>query len=366
MGIDWITKVGIQIPIIQAGMAGGPTTPQLVASVSNAGGLGTLGAGYMKPGDLRDAIRQTKLQTEKPFAVNLFIPEKNNRSIHQEHGQQMEKALQKIRLRLGLAEQTQTQWPQSQESLFEQQMEVVINEEVPVFSFTFGRLSQEWINLCKQAGIYMIGTATSVHEAEQLEKSGVDAVVAQGYEAGGHRGTFDHAVEEACIGSMALLPQVVDAVQIPVIAAGGLMDGRGVAAAFLLGAQAVQMGTAFLTCYESGAHPAYQEKLLQAEETDTRLTKIYSGKSARGLITAMMNELADLEDATLPYPIQNEWTRDIRNRAAQIGNVDYMSLWAGQGIRLQRRRHAAELVSETWQDALHRLDDWGKIARSFL
>jgi nitronate monooxygenase len=189
----------------------------------------------------------------------------------------------------------------------------------------------------------VMGTATTVAEAVALERAGVDAVVAQGAEAGGHRGTFVGPAETSLIGTMALVPQVVDAVTVPVVASGGIMDGRGIAAALALGASAVQMGTAFLTCEEAGVPPAYKEALLAADETDTALTRAFSGRMARGVRNRFLTEMADHDP--LPFPIQNALTRPMRAAAAAAGEADYLSLWAGQGVPMARQQSAADLMA---------------------
>jgi nitronate monooxygenase len=188
-----------------------------------------------------------------------------------------------------------------------------------------------------------------VEEALALERAGVDAVVVQGSEAGGHRGTFSGDFQAGMVGLVALVPQVADAVRVPVIASGGIMDGRGIAAALALGAAAVQMGTAFLTCDEAGVPEAYKRAILGAREHETRLTRAFSGRPARGIVNRFMTEVerpdADLDRAVLPFPLQNALTRPLRTAAARAGRAELLSLWAGQGLRLARRQPAAELVA---------------------
>jgi nitronate monooxygenase len=193
----------------------------------------------------------------------------------------------------------------------------------------------------------LIGTATTVEEALALEQGGVDAIVTQGSEAGGHRSTFSGPFDTGMVGILALVPQVVDAVTVPVIASGGIMDGRGIAAALALGASAVQMGTAFLTCDEAGIPNTYKDAILRAREQETRLTRAFSGRPARGIVNRFMTEIerADAPAAILPFPLQNALTRPLRNAAARQGRVDYLSLWAGQGVRLARRQPAATLIA---------------------
>lgn len=339
-------KLKIRYPIFQAPMAGGPTTPELIAAVSNAGGLGNLGAGYLAPEQLRTAIQEIRKQTDRPFGVNLFVPEEPTES--EETITRMTDFLNFYREELGITKNPLIQ--KSSES-FEEQVQVLLDEKVPVCSFTFGIPPQDVIRAMKQNGTVVIGTATTVEEAKRWEAAGADVVVAQGSEAGGHRGTFLKSVSQSLIGTMALVPQIVDHVSIPVIASGGIMDGRGLVASLVLGASAVQMGTAFLACPESGAHAAYKQKILLETEDATGITSAYSGKAARGIQTAFMNDMEHYTGDIPGYPIQNAMTRDIRQAAAKANNPEYMSLWAGQGLRLASDRTAAEIVEQTIKQA---------------
>ncbi|MFC0216370.1 NAD(P)H-dependent flavin oxidoreductase [Paenibacillus chartarius] len=336
-----VTKqLKITYPIIQAGMAGGSTTPALVAAVSNAGGLGTLGAGYMTPEEIRLAIRQIRELTDRPFAVNLFMDQPYEASTDQIA--QVQHWMKPFRDELGI-DVPQTPITKYAENA-DEQTNVVLEEGVPVFSFTFGCLSKPWAARFREAGTVLIGTATTVREAELLEENGVDMVIAQGSEAGGHRGTFTVSHEQALIGTMALVPQIVDAVRIPVIAAGGIMDGRGILAARMLGASAVSLGTAFLTAEESGIHPAYKEKLLQSKDGETVITSAFSGKPARGLKNRFIAEMAAHQHHVPDYPVQNALTRDIRQAAAKQNRTEFMSMWAGQGAPMSNRLPAEQIM----------------------
>jgi nitronate monooxygenase len=234
---------------------------------------------------------------------------------------------------------------------------VVLEERVPVFSFTFGALEGPHVSALKEAGSIVIGTATTVREGLALEESGVDAVVGQGSEAGGHRGTFIGDFEDALVGTMALVPQLADSASIPVVAAGGIMNGRGLAAALVLGAEGAQMGTAFLPCPESGIHPKYKEAVLRAESEETALTRAFSGKPARGIRNRFLTEMEGTEVPS--YPVQNAYTRDIRAAAAKEDRIEFMSLWAGQASRLGRAVPAAELVEGVAQEAASKLEAFG-------
>lgn len=351
---DLTRSLKIRYPIFQAPMAGGVSTPELVAAVSNAGGLGNLGGGYLTSEQLRNEIRKIKQQTDRPFGVNLFVPEPSEES--EESICQMTDYLNKYRIELGTAQNPAIM--KFSES-FEEQIQVLLEEHVPVFSFTFGIPSQDVIQTMKQHGIFVIGTATTVAEAKQLEAAGADAIVAQGSEAGGHRGTFMKDPSHALIGTMAIVPQIVDHVSIPVIAAGGIMDGRGLAASLILGAAAVQMGTAFLACPESGAHETYKQKILSSNEDSTEITRVYSGKASRGIQTKFMIDMRQYPGNIPAYPIQNALTRDIRQAAAKANNPEYMSLWAGQGLRLAGAQPAASIVKRT-------IDQASVLVRKFL
>ncbi|MFY0544981.1 NAD(P)H-dependent flavin oxidoreductase [Brevibacillus sp. H7] len=333
-------RLQIDYPIIQAGMAGGATSPQLVAAVSRAGGLGTLGAGYMTAEQIRTAIREIRRLTDRPFGVNLFLPEPYE---VEQPNQDVARVLNEIRNELGLAPDPEvTRFAEP----FEEQMAAVLEERVPVFSSTFGILEAEWVAELKRQGSVVIGTATTVREAKALEESGVDMVVAQGSEAGGHRGSFLPDAASNLIGTMALVPQVADAVNLPVIAAGGIMDGRGIAAALALGASAVQLGTAFLTCEESAAHVRHKHAILDSADESTVITRVFSGKPARGIRNAFMDALAPYEQDVPVYPVQNALTRDIRQAAAKQQRSDYLSMWAGQASPLSRAISAEELIQQ--------------------
>ncbi|WP_367307144.1 NAD(P)H-dependent flavin oxidoreductase [Alicyclobacillus acidocaldarius] len=345
----WLEALGVRHPIFAAPMAGGPSTPELVAAVSDAGGLGFLGVGYLSPEDTRATIRRVRALTDAPFGVNVFIPEEPKGDAR--HAV--------IAMKTWLREWVDDpavaaeidaidpRFPTFAE--FEAQMNVILEERVPVLSFTFGCPEADTIGRWKESGACVIGTATTPEEAVALERAGCDAVVAQGYEAGGHRGSFLPIDETRRIGTMALVPQVVDRVRIPVIAAGGIMDGRGIVACLALGAVAVQMGTSFLVTDESGAHPAYKRAVMEWRDRGTALTRSFSGRHARGIRNAFI-EAVDREEMDIPpYPLQNTLTQPIRRRAAAEGDAERMSLWAGQGYPMAKSMPAAERVRELVQ-----------------
>jgi nitronate monooxygenase len=320
----------------------------LAVAASEAGALGFLAGAYLAPDQIRDESRQLKARTSRPFGNNLFVSQPPPEVPANPQGALNHLAA--FHAELGLPPPT---IPTSPPDRFDEQLAAVLDGGAPVFSFTFGIPSPAAMQDIQARGVYIIGTATTVDEAIALERAGVDAVVAQGSEAGAHRGTFAAPFEAAMIGTIALVPQIVDAVKIPVIASGGIMDGRGIAAALALGASAVQMGTAFLTCDEAGIADAYKEVILKAHEQDTRVTRAFSGRPARGIVNRVMEELdaAAKPGAILPYPLQNMLTRPMRNAASRQQRAEYLSLWAGQGVRLARRQSVqaliARLVEET-------------------
>jgi nitronate monooxygenase len=329
-------------PIIQAPMAGGGDTPDLVAAVSNAGGLGFIGGAYLTPQQVVEAARAIRAKTSRPFGINLFAPQPSADSIISSDA-----AIERLAgyyAELGLARPSQSETPSH---TFREQFIVALESGASAFSFTFGIFPADAIAAIRERGMVSMGTATTVDEAVALEKAGVDAVIAQGSEAGGHRGTFSGDFNAAMIGTISLVPQIVDAVSLPVIASGGIMDGRGIAAALVLGASAVQLGTAFLTCDEAGIPDAYKKAIQLAHEDQTRVTRCFSGRPARGIVNRFMSEMeaADTAETILPFPLQNALTRPLRSAAAQQGRAEFLSLWAGQGVRMARQEPAAKLVA---------------------
>jgi nitronate monooxygenase len=301
--------LGVRYPLLQAPMSGF-TTPELAAAVSNAGALGSLGAAWLSPDELRAAIRAVLQLTDAPFMVNLFA------------------------------------WPEPDAApdahpALDEQLAVVVEEQVPVFSFTFGIPD---FGDVKSAGATIVGTATTVAEARALEAAGVDIVVAQGWEAGGHRGTFESPPAEVEVGGLALVPQVVDAVSVPVLAAGGIMDGRGIAAALALGAGGASLGTAFLTTSEAATPPAFRRLLARTPADGTRVSRVFSGREARLVRTDAVEELVDAGRPPAPYPLQLDVTRPIHRAGLQADDPSRLFALAGQGAALVREAPAADLV----------------------
>lgn len=327
----------LTVPIIAGPMAGGPSTPALAAAVSRAGGLGFLGEGYATPQRIRDDIRAVKAATDRPFGVNLFVPVPID--IDRRQIEAAIALLAPYRREFGLPAQTV---PASFTQDYDQQVAVVLEEQVPVFTTTFGLPGAHLVEALRRGGTAVGATATTPEEAQAGADVGVDFIVAQGSEAGGHRGTFLTTSGDDLIGTAALVPQVVDATGLPVVAAGGLVDGRGIRAALALGASAAQLGTAFLLCPEAGTSDPYREAVRTATASDTLITRAFSGRRARGIV----NRFAlDLREADLPpYPVMNALTTEIRRACAASGDSSCLSLWAGQGVGLVRELPAEELV----------------------
>ncbi|WP_307892352.1 nitronate monooxygenase [Bacillus swezeyi] len=323
---EFMKLLSLSKPVIQAPMAGGPATPQLAAAVSNYGGLGSLASGYLTPETLKRQIEETKQLTSAQFQVNLFVPEKREKVSR--------KKIEDWQNKIPLSQSAELETDEEQDwNDFHEKIDIVLNSGVKVCSFTFGVPPVDAVKELKKRDCCLIGTAVSVDEAVLLEEKGMDIIVVQGSEAGGHRGAFLHTKGEDAVGLIALIPQAADHVSVPVIAAGGIYDKRGVAAAFALGAQGVQLGTAFLACMESGTSAVYKQKLIEAAETDTRLTRLFSGKPARGIVNQWMEDRRIDEDNALPYPLQNTLTKPMRKQAQLEGNPESMSLWCGQGVR---------------------------------
>jgi nitronate monooxygenase len=322
--VSFTELVGIEHPIVQAPMAGGPAPPRLVAAVCEAGALGSIGGAMLAPDALRDEIRAVRLLTGKPFAVNLFAPLPAP-ELDPERVAAVRSLLAPHRERLGLEDPGT---PPSRPWPFEDQLAVVVEEGVPVFSFTFGIAPLEGLG-----DAIVLGSATTAEEAAALERAGVHAVVAQGAEAGGHRGSFLASFDEGAVPLAELVPACVEACSLPIVAAGGLMDGRDIAAMLELGAAAGQLGSAFLFCEESGVPGSWLQAL---RDEETVITDAYTGRPARAARTPFLTELMGAEPAD--YPLQAALLADMRR---QDGYGFYMG---GTGASRGRSLPAAQLV----------------------
>jgi nitronate monooxygenase len=330
--------LGIKHPIIQAPMAGS-TTVQLVAAVSNAGGIGSMGYSETPSATIREDAQKIRKLTDKPFNLNFFAHDApaNKPEV-------IESARE--RLRPFYSEAGLSEIPQDVSkpllTFTEERLELLLDIKPPLVSFHFGLPGSEALESLKKAGCRILCSATTTAEAISLEQSGVDIVVAQGWEAGGHRGSFDVNHDDHGVGTMALVPQIVDAVNIPVVAAGGIADGRGIAAAFMLGASGVQMGTAFLSCPEDSISDVHLEAIRNARDDDTRLTKAFSGRPARARRNNFIESMA-AHRLTLPdFPTLYTLSDPLRQASDDI--LDYRFLLYGQAAALNREMPATELV----------------------
>jgi nitronate monooxygenase len=359
----------IQYPLIQAPMS--PlTTPELVANVSNTGGMGTIAGARMTGEQLKHEIQQVRLLTDKPFGVNLFIPppqsEISSQAIDSVRKQLKQLIIDKKLINCNIdIDSIQVKPPKD---LFPEQIEVILNEKISVLSFTFGYLSDNIIKNCQQLNIQLIGTATTAQEAVFLKEKGCDAVCLQGSEAGGHRGSFltndIETIEQSTIGLQSLLSQTtqfIDPTSYPLIAAGGIMDGYGLANAIISGASAIQIGTRFLTCNESTKLvPEAHRKLLLEAKNDinklrpTVLTRAYTGKPARGIQTAITDLFSiseNKETIILPWQIQSQLVLPLCKFAAETKQIDFMQLWAGQNYARCESQSAATIVNQIIEQA---------------
>jgi nitronate monooxygenase len=331
--------LGIRYPLIQAPMAG-VNTPELVAAVSNAGGLGSLGGASLGPDSFREQLAAVHELSDEPFAVNLFAPLDTPEAPEAVAGMLARLAPYRDALGLGPGEA-----PPHPEPPFEIQLEVLLERPPPVFSFTFGIPPEGALDSLRDAGTTLIGTATTTAEAAAIEAAGCHAVVAQGSEAGGHRGTFAVEFDAALVGSMALVPQVADRVDIPVIAAGGIMDGRGIAAALALGAGGAQLGTVFIGADEAAAPEAYVSSLERSADSDTTVTRAFSGRHARALRSAWVDEVEGSGEEIPPYPVPAMLLAELRPLGFERDQLDAVMRLAGQAAPMIRRGPAAELVA---------------------
>jgi nitronate monooxygenase len=339
-------RLGIDHAIIQAPMAGGWTTPALVAAVSEAGGLGTLAAGRITASDLRGQIAESRRRTRRPFGVNFVLAPAMSEASDDPRALEV---LRGIRSRLGLPEA-----PARGDEFVSvaEGVEIALEARVPVISVAMGSPAP-WSGRVRAAGALLVAAATTVADAQELERAGADVIVAQGAEAGGHRSLLTAEVPRPVplVGTMALVPAIVDAVRVPVVAAGGIMDGRGIVAALALGAVGVQLGTRFLLAAESGAPPSYRRRLLAAVETETAVTDAYSGRPARGLRNAFLDAFEQAGVRPLGWPRMGAAAMDIY-RVSQAADAEWTPLFAGQGVRLAHREQpAAEIVRDLVAEA---------------
>src|SRR5580692_4451759 len=328
------SRLGLQYPIIQ-GPLGGLSSQRLTATVSNYGGLGSFGAHGLKPEAIRKVIREIKGLTPKPFAMNLWVSMEDEGAFTSTE-EAFHRSLSPLAKHIESVGGARPSYLPYEPSRFEDQAQVLLDEGVFVFSFIYGIPSKQILDEFRRQGIVLIGTATTVDEAIALEQAGVDVIAASGFEAGGHRGSFLQPSEDSLTGTMALVPQIVDAASLPVVAAGGIGDARGIVAAFALGAEGVQMGTAFLACEESAASMLHRKAILSGQAKQTALTRGFTGRLARGIKNRLLDELKQKDTEILPYPLQRALVRHLSVPAEKAGRPELLPLWAGQSANLSR------------------------------
>lgn len=335
----------LPIPILQAPMVGA-STDDMALAVSEAGALGSIGAGAMGPEAIIAAIEQFRGRSAAPFGVNLFVvpPARPD-------GEAVAAAIERLAPWYSRVGAPLPEPPNDFAPDFEAQLAALIAAAPPIASFTFGVLEAAQVDALHRAGSFVIGTATTVAEARAWAAVGADGICAQGFEAGGHRGHFLGDPEASLVGTLALVATIRAAVDLPVIAAGGIMDGKGVAAVLALGASAAQMGTAFLLADQTGVSAPWRAVLETPGDDSTRLTRAFTGRHARGIENRFMREMRASENDVLAYPVQNRLTQPLRAAAARANDADVLSLWAGQGVSLARAGEAGDMVRRWWAEA---------------
>lgn len=339
------SKLGIEHPIIQGPFGGGLSSVKLAAAVSNAGGLGSFGAHHLSPTQMREVIRDLQLATVKPFNINLWVSRydpgaEEMTAAHHELGMRQFGALYE---RLGI--EAPPMAPPDDFS-FEEQVQVILDLRPAVFSFVFGIPDVGILRECTRRGIVTVGAATTQQEAAALDEAGVDMIVATGSEAGGHRPSFLRPAEQSLTGTLALVPQVRNITCKLVIAAGGIAEIRGIRAAFQLGADAVQIGTAFLACEESNCPQPHRSALFTPAAARTQLSRRFTGRLARFMSTALLDELENNPAPALPFPLQAAFNHPVKTAGVRLGDSALLPLYAGQAAPLIRHRKASELMRD--------------------
>jgi nitronate monooxygenase len=342
------SALGIEYPIIQ-GPLGGLSTQRLTATVSNFGGLGSFGAHGWEPAAIKDVIAEIRALTQRPFAMNLWISMEDE-GAGTSGSEAFARSMAPLERHIQALGGTLPAYKPYVPIKFEDQARVLLDAKVPVFSFIYGIPPKEILDECRVQGIVTIGAATTPDEAIALEQAGVDVVAASGFEAGGHRGSFLRPAEESLTGTFSLVPQVADSVTVPVVAAGGIADARGIVAAFALGAEGVQIGTAFLACEESGASELHRHALLSGKVRRTGLTRGFTGRLGRGIHNQLLEELNRPGVEILPYPLQRALVRNLSIPAEKAAKPELLPLWAGQSANLSRESDAKTLLQTLVSD----------------
>jgi nitronate monooxygenase len=340
----------IEYPIIQ-GPLGGLSTQRLTATVSNFGGLGSFGAHGLSASAIKDVIAEIRALTTKPFAINLWVSMEDE-GARTSGSESFSRSLAPLAGHIQALGGTLPTHEPYMPIKFEDQVRVLLDAKIPVFSFIYGIPPKEILDECHAQGILTIGTATTPDEAIVLEQAGVDLIAASGFEAGGHRGSFLLPSEESLTGTFSLIPQVADAVSIPVVAAGGIADARGIVAALVLGAEGVQIGTAFLPTEESGASVHHRNAILSGKARRTGLTRGFTGRLARGIHNQLLEELNRSGVDVLPYPLQRGLVRNLSVLADKAAKPELIPAWAGQSASLSKQSDATTLLQTLVSEVL--------------
>ena len=337
--------LGVALPIIQGPFGGGLSTTRLAAAVSESGGLGSYGAHNLAAEEIGRVATELRALTSRPFALNLWVSDHDpgGLALDQREFERVTRLFEPWYRELGVE---LSEMPSSYGQRYDDQVEALLEARPPVFSFVFGVPTRAVLAECRRRGIVTVGAATSVAEARLLEEAAVDLIVASGFEAGGHRPSFLARAEDALMGTFALTQLVAARIATPVVAAGGIVDRRGVRAALALGAEGVQVGTAFLACVESGATEEHRASLFGDEAFATTLTRAFTGRLARGLRNRWTEEMGPLAPDLPPFPIQSWFAGQMRDAARSAQRTDVVALWSGQIAPNLRHRNAAALMNE--------------------
>jgi nitronate monooxygenase len=336
--------LGIRYPIVQGPFGGGLSSVNLTSTVSNAGGLGSFGGQPFSSDEIIETCKEIRKNTDKPFNINLWVNDRDTRldEFGDKDYEQLCALFRPYFNELGLPIPER---PKNLGAKFEEQLEAIFEAKPAVFSFVYGIPSSDILEKCRTLGIKTIGAATTVDEAVELEKAGADCIVATGFEAGGHRVSFLRSAGDSLTGTFSLIPQVADTVKIPIIAAGGIADSRGIKAALTLGADAVQMGTAFLATSQSNATQDHKDKLFSTDAKYTTLTKVFTGRLSRGIRNRLTEELKNYESLLAPYPLQGKFMSFLKAYPPTANsNPDFKSYWAGQSAPLLKHKDAKVLI----------------------
>jgi nitronate monooxygenase len=347
----FIKLCGIELPIIQAPMAGSALS-DMVVEVSQAGGLGSLACALLSVEQARKELETIRRRTSRPINANFFChnPPRDDRAREMNWRQRLDAYYTQLQA------ESNTSIPQSARAPFDERTcDLVMEFHPEAVSFHFGLPDKNLLIRVKSTGAKILSTATSVDEARWLEDQGCDAIIAQGFEAGGHRGMFLTKDVSSQVGTMALVPQVVDAVRVPVIAAGGIADARGIVAAFALGAAAVQIGTAYLHCPEAQISPLYRQALKVTRDNETAITNVFTGRPARAIVNRFMREVGPMSDVAPDFPLAAAALAPLRAKSEMAGSTDFTPFWLGQAAPLGRELPAAELTKQLAVEALRNL-----------